>query len=162
MAELYRHPEQIRFGEDVYSMGRALERLNHTEPARRCYRLARKGAAGSKAASALAVSYRRGGEWDQAADVWREMIRLRQGGVRPYVELAKYEEHRRKDIHAALRLTERAMMLLSEPALREERTVQEAKNELQYRYDRLRRKTQNAAGMNPDGKAGTESRGGTE
>ena len=53
MAELYLHPEKIRFSEDVYSMGRALERIDQTERARKCYRLARGGRMGDLAGSAL-------------------------------------------------------------------------------------------------------------
>ena len=140
MADLYRHPEKIRFSEDVYSMGRALEKLNRTENARRCYRLARRGRAGDLAGQALAVSYRRSGEREQAAQVWREMIREKRGGIRPYVELAKYEEHIRRNLPAALELTERAMALCGEMTLRAEETVQQAQNELQYRHERLRRK----------------------
>ena len=67
MADLYLHPEKIRFSEDVYSMGRALERINLTENARRCYRLARKGRMGDSAGAALAVSYRRSGDREEAA-----------------------------------------------------------------------------------------------
>ena len=140
MADLYLHPEKIRFSEDVYSMGRALERINRTENARHCYRLARRGRMGDSADAALAMSYRRGGEREQAAEVWREMIRDRRGGIVPYVELAKYEEHVRRDIPAALELTEKALLLISEPTLREGKTVQESKNELQYRRQRLIRK----------------------
>ena len=140
MADLYLHPEKIRFSEDVYSMGRALERINLTENARRCYRLARKGRMGDSAGAALAVSYRRCGEREEAAKIWREMIQERRGGIMPYVELAKYEEHIRRDPSAALKLTEQALFLLSEPALRESGTVQEEKNELQYRRQRLMRK----------------------
>ena len=140
MADLYLHPEKIRFSEDVYSMGRALERINRTENARHCYRLARRGRMGDSAGAALAMSYRRGGEREQAAEVWREMIRNRRGGIVPYVELAKYEEHVRRDIPAALELTEKALLLISEPTLREGKTVQESKNELQYRRQRLIRK----------------------
>ena len=140
MAELYLHPEKIRFSEDVYSMGRALERINRTENARHCYRLARRGRMGDSAGTALAMSYRRSGEKEQAAEIWREMIRERRGGALPYVELAKYEEHIRKDMKAALELTEKALFLLSEPVLREGGTVQETKNELQYRRQRLMRK----------------------
>lgn len=140
MADLYLHPEKIRFSEDVYSMGRALERINRTENARHCYRLARRGRMGDSAGTALAMSYRRAGEKEQAAEIWREMIRERRGGVLPYVELAKYEEHVRRDVKAALELTEKAMLLLSEPVLREGGTVQETKNELQYRRQRLMRK----------------------
>ena len=140
MADLYRHPEKIRFSEDVYSMGRALERLDQTENARQCYRLARRGRMEELAGTALAVSYRRTGEREQAARIWQEMIREGKGGIMPYVELAKYEEHVRRNIPAALELTEKAMIRLSEPGLREEETVQQAQNELQYRYQRLRRK----------------------
>jgi uncharacterized protein YprB with RNaseH-like and TPR domain len=140
MADLYLHPEKIRFSEDVYSMGRALERIRRTEEARHCYRLARQGKMGGFAGTALAMSYRRSGEKETAAGVWREMIRERRGGITPYVELAKYEEHIRRDYAAALDLTERALALASEPVLREDGTVQECKNELQYRRQRLLRK----------------------
>ena len=140
MADLYLHPEKIRFSEDVYSMGRALERIRRTEEARHCYRLARQGKMGGFAGTALAMSYRRSGEKEAAAGVWQEMIRERRGGITPYVELAKYEEHFRRDYAAALDLTERALALASEPVLREDGTVQEHKNELQYRRQRLLRK----------------------
>ena len=140
MAELYLHPEKIRFSEDVYSMGRALERVDQTERARKCYRLARGGRMGDLAGSALAVSYRRSGQREEAAEVWREMIREGRGGAAPYVELAKYEEHIRRDLPAALELTEQAIARISEPGLRQDEAVQEMKNELQYRWQRLKRK----------------------
>ena len=140
MADLYLHPEKIRFSEDVYSMGRALEKINRTENARHCYRLAQRGRMGDSAGTALAMSYRRSGDREQAAEIWREMVRERRGGVQPYVELAKYEEHVRRDPKAALDWTEKALFLLSEPVLREGGTVQETKNELQYRRQRLMRK----------------------
>lgn len=140
MADLYLHPEKIRFSEDVYSMGRALEKVNQTEPARRCYRLASRGRMGDLASAALAVSYRRGGQREEAAEVWREMIRENRGGVAPYVELAKYEEHIRRNIPEALRLTEQAIIRLSEPGFGQDNAVQENQNELQYRWQRLKRK----------------------
>ena len=140
MADLYLHPEKIRFSEDVYSMGRTLEKNHHPEEARRCYRLARRGVMSGQAGTALARSYRRSGEREQAAAVWLEMVRERKGGVSPYVELAKYEEHTRRNAAAALEWTEKAMMLVSEPSLGEDASVQEIKNELQYRRQRLLRK----------------------
>ena len=95
---------------------------------------------GDSAGTALAVSYRRCGEREEAAKIWQEMIHERRGGIMPYVELAKYEEHIRKDPASALKLTEQALSLISEPVLRESGTVQEEKNELQYRRQRLIRK----------------------
>ena len=140
MAEMYEHPERIRFSEDVYSMGRALERFHYPEEARRCYRLASRGRTGSLASAALAHSYRRGGERAEAARVWEEMIAARRGGVQPYIELAKYQEHTMRNPAEALRLTEKALALSSEATLRDSGTVQEIKNELQYRRRRLIRK----------------------
>ena len=121
-------------------MGRALERVDQTERARKCYRLASRGRVGDRASSALAVSYRRSGQREEAAEVWREMVREGKGGAEPYVELAKYEEHIRRDCREALKWTERAIILLSEPRLGGDDTVQEIKNELQYRRQRLKRK----------------------
>lgn len=140
MADMYDHPEQIRFSEDVYSMGRALEKLDHPEEARRCYRLASRGRMGTEASVSLAHSYRRAGDRDRAAEIWREMIASRRGGVKPYIELAKYEEHARRDPGAALELTEKALMVISEDRLKPDPAVQEMKNELQYRRRRLKRR----------------------
>lgn len=145
MANLYEHPEKIRFSEDVYSMGRALEKEKHPEKARKCYTLARRGRMGDAASGALARSYRRSGDREAAAKVWREMIETRRGGVTPYIELAKYEEHAKKNPAAALALTERALALLSEEKLPgvsafQQKAVQDQKNEVQYRYQRLKRK----------------------
>ena len=95
---------------------------------------------GDLAGSALAVSYRRSGQREEAANVWREMIREGRGGVVPYVELAKYQEHIRRDIPAALKLTEEAIIRVSEPGFGRDDAVQEIQNELQYRWQRLKRK----------------------
>ena len=140
MANLYEHPEQIRFSEDAYSMGRALEKEHHPEQARKCYTLAQRGRMGDSASAALAGSWRRAGNREEAARIWRGMIAQRRGGIRPYIEMAKYEEHVRGDIPAALDWTERALAIASEPGLREKDAVQEIQNELQYRRQRLKRK----------------------
>lgn len=139
MCRMYENPEQLRFDEDVYSMGVALDRFRHTEEARRCYRLT-GGEMHAMGQQRLAVSYRRNGEKQEAAAVWQEMIRCREGGVTPYIELAKYYEHTEVDIPAALEMVRRAIAMMSEPSLFEESSVQETRNALQYRYDRLRRK----------------------
>ncbi len=143
MAEMYEHPERIRYSEDLFSMGRALERFSRPEEARRCYRLAAGGRVGAQASAALARSWRRAGERDRAAAVWREMIEARRGGAQPYIELAKYEEHVRRDDRKALELTERAIILLQENTLRPEPSVQELQNELQYRRRRLMKRLEN-------------------
>ena len=139
MCRMYEHPEQLRFDEDVYSMGVALDRFRHTEEARRCYELA-GGEMHAASQSRLALSYRRSGERAEAVRIWREMIRRREGNMTPYVELAKHYEHAEKDYAAALEVVRQAMIRLAEPTLFEDASVQEARNALQYRYERLKRK----------------------
>ena len=139
MCCMYENPEQLRFDEDVYSMGVALERFRHTEAARRCYQLA-GGTMHAQSQHRLAQSYRRSGEKDEAARIWQEMIRRSEGGITPYVELAKYYEHVQKDYAAALEIVRRAIMRMAEPTLFEDSSVQAERNALQYRYERLKRK----------------------
>ena len=139
MCRMYENPEQLRFDEDVYSMGVALDRFRHTEEARRCYQLA-GGAMHAASQSRLAQSYRRCGEKEEAVRIWQGMISRREGGTAPYIELAKYYEHTAKDYEAALDVVRQAMIRLSEPTLFEDTAVQEERNALQYRYERLRRK----------------------
>ncbi len=139
MCCMYEHPERLCFDEDVFSMGVALDRFRHTEEARRCYRLA-GGAMHAQGQERLAASYRRGGERAEAARIWQGMVDRHEGGITPYVELAKYYEHTEKDIPAALHMVRQAIAFISEPTLFDDASVQEAKNALQYRYERLKRK----------------------
>ncbi len=139
MCRMYENPEQLRFDEDVYSMGVALERFHHGQEARRCYALA-GGEMHAASQSRLAQSYRKSGERAEAVRIWQEMIRRREGGIAPYTELAKHYEHVEKDYAAALDMVRKALILLAEPTLFEDSAVQDARNALQYRYERLKRK----------------------
>ena len=140
MAEMYEHPEAVLFSEDRYSMGRSMEKTHHPEEARKYYQLARKGRMRGEAGLALGQNLRRAGERAEAEALWREMISTRAGGVQPYIELAKLLEHRKRDYAGALEMTEKAMLLLSETRLWEDRAVQETENALQYRRRRLKRR----------------------
>ena len=140
MAYLYEHPEEVPFAQDLFSMGAALEKMRCHDEARRCWRLVTDGSMHAHAQLRLAGSLRRCGDRCQAAGVWEAMIRRREGGVTPYIELAKYHEHVTKDCQIALEYTRKALLLLAEPTLLDSDTVQEARNAIQYRYDRLKRK----------------------
>lgn len=140
MAFMYDHPEQAAIhSEDVYSMGVALERMKHPEEARRCYRLA-TGRMKAQGQMRLAVSYCRTGDKHQAKEIWQAMVIRHEGGVEPYIELAKHYEHVEKDVPAALEMTRRALMMIAEPSLLDSEAVQNQRNALQYRYERLKRK----------------------
>ncbi|MGI8925812.1 MAG: ribonuclease H-like domain-containing protein [Tepidiformaceae bacterium] len=67
----------------------------------------------------LARCCAREGRWEQAADWWRALMdEPRSRRLLPYVELAKIEEHRRKDAAAALVLVEEAIGLASRGVIR--------------------------------------------
>ena len=61
--------------------------------------------------------------WSKAQTLWEEMMDAGKFGYYPYIELAKHLEHRKKDIQAALELTNNAFKIiefereLSSPAL---------------------------------------------
>lgn len=138
MAHLYEHPEISPHSEDVFSMGVALERMRHPEEARRCYRLAMGGSMRTQGQLHLAVSYRRAGDRARAKEIWQAMVIRHEGGATPYIELAKHYEHVEHDLPSALEMTRRALLLLAEPTLFEDSAVQETRNAVQYRYDRLK------------------------
>ena len=144
MCAAYEQPETLTHGEDLYSMGVGLDRQRHTEEARRCWKLVTGGRMRAASRQQLARSYRRSGDRETAKALWLEMIARHEGGVQPYIELAKHYEHAEGDPRTALEYTRRAMMLLAEPSLLSNQAVQETQNALQYRYARLRKKAAQA------------------
>lgn len=140
MCHVYCKPEQLSFAEDVLSMGVALERMNHPEEARRCYHLVSAGKYHAQSQLRLAQSFRRSGERDNARQVWLDMIAKREGGVKPYIELAKHYEHVERDYGMALSLTRQAIGYLAEPTLLDGAEIEQMRDDLQKRYERLKRK----------------------
>jgi len=61
----------------------------------------------------LAGFYKRRSQWEEASAIWEAQIKSGPPGqVEPYVELAKYYEHRAKDYARALRLVKEAIRAL--------------------------------------------------
>ena len=141
MTAMYEHPEK-EHQEDIFSMGLAMEKNRHPEEARRYYRLVRSGSMRALGQTRLAESYRRTGDRQAAKRVWLDMAARREGGVLPYIELAKHYEHVERDLQAALEMTRQALVLLAEPTLPGAcaDALQETRNAVQYRYDRLQRR----------------------
>ena len=98
----YRNPESISCHEDMLGVGRTLMRTGRTQKARACFKILGHGTLSPQAHLYLASSYKQGREWDEAADAWKTMIARGEGGVMPYIELAKYYEHVEKDAQKAL------------------------------------------------------------
>ena len=137
--EAYAHPDQQQCVADLYSMGRAMQKLGEEEQSVSCYHLAglartagditalRGERYAAEANRELSLMLRRAGDEAQAERVWKEMASRRQLGAWPMIELSKLYEHRRRDLRAALEWAERAYRL-------------EETAELAHRRERLLRK----------------------
>jgi hypothetical protein len=51
-------------------------------------------------------------DWDEAAKVWNQMLRLGRFGCYPHIELAKHHEHHLKDYRRALDYTNIALRIV--------------------------------------------------
>ena len=110
LADAYDHAEEQEDPRDIFALGRSLGRSGDTARARECYKAASIGAISGMARRALAESYRRDGEWREARRVLEQMTIRGEGGIEPYVAIAKIAEHRQRDPADALTLTRQAMM----------------------------------------------------
>ena len=133
----YESPERIGHQEDIFSMAGALDREKHVRQSRRCYRLVPSGRLHAVSQMRLADSHRKSGEKEKARDIYLDMIIRHEGGAEPYIALAKYYEHTEHDLEKALEFTRKGLLTLAEPTLLDPPSVQETRNQLQYRYDRL-------------------------
>ena len=105
----YRRPEALRHEQDILSVGKTLLRGGRTQQARACFKILGHSTLSPQAHLYLSSSYKRGREWDEAAALWKDMIARGEGGVWPYIELAKYYEHVRRDYDRAQRCAAAAL-----------------------------------------------------
>ena len=113
LCEAYAAPGALVELPDLYSMGRAMERIGDRETAQLCYeRAARPQIAlsikalkneqyGAEANWALATMKKRAGDTEGAMEIYNQMIRRKQMGANPQIELAKIYEHTIKDLRRA-------------------------------------------------------------
>jgi len=135
--------------DDCVALGRWDEAEGRLADARRLYAAALDGGADGEgralALRRLAHLYRRLGRWEDAARLWRE--EAESGGaperrLEALIELAKLEEHRRRDYAAAEAVTRRALLVVELLTLRGGgRTAPSLRREaLEHRLWRLRRR----------------------
>lgn len=139
LCAVFRAPLTLEHPEDIYGVGRTLLRAGRTETARRCFHVLGRTSLAPQAHMRLADSYKCSREWGEAERTLRGMIAAGEGGVWPYVELAKYCEHVSRDVPEALRLSRAALMrALDAEALggADEREIAA----LRRRVERLRKK----------------------
>ena len=102
-----------------------------------------KGVLAQKAALELAFYYKRQGAWLKATELWKELRSSPQSSLLALVELAKYYEHRLKNLNQALEATEEALLITKKspnPPL----TGETSPAALEHRLRHLKRRLQQA------------------
>ena len=130
-----------------YTHLKTLLRGGRTQQARACFKILGHSTLSPQAHLYLSSSYKRGREWDEAAALWKDMIARGEGGVWPYIELAKYYEHVRRDYDRAQRCAAAALqyVLNTAPLGGEDEQLAAA---IFKRIDRLKRKQKAQQGGN--------------
>ena len=139
LCAVFRHPEQLACAEDLFSVGRVLERSGRNQQARRCYRILGHSSMSSQAHMHLASGYKKEKEWREALLYWKTMITRGEGGAWPYIEAAKYYEHVAKDMEQALRYARAALTHELNSSLLTEMDEAAVSN-IRKRIERLQRK----------------------
>ncbi len=98
---------------DRFSLARLLERLGRLEDSLACYELAMAACppplTRERAARHLARLYKRIGRLEQAVGIWQRLVAEPGWTIHPYVELAKYYEHRVRDYDRAIAVVRAAL-----------------------------------------------------
>lgn len=131
MAELMRAPLTAGHQEDIYSLGRALERSGCGEKALGCFRATSHGLMAARASTSMSMMLKRQRALDEAMRIWQDMEERSLGGLMPYIERSKAYEHRLRDYRSALCEVERAESYAR--ALGDARALEE----LKHRRERL-------------------------
>lgn len=133
LLDAHADPLSLHANEDIFSVGRVLQKRGETVKARLCFRSLDPTRLSSLSRLQLADSLKKDHQPAQAAEVYEKMIQARQGGLFPYIALAKLYEHRLHDSQRALQLTEKALCIAAE-------RNDPLYSELEKRYNRLNNK----------------------
>ncbi len=134
---------------ELFNLGKQLEKEKKLDKSIRCYEKALAGADSrrlqEKIEERLTWQYKRSEDYQEAQAIWKQMKQENRGGIFPYVELAKFYEHQKKDHSRALKVCMQALKYL-----KDKRAVisdwKEKKSELQHRRERLEEKTPEGEG----------------
>jgi len=111
---IYHDPQAARprKGIEYFSLGRLFWDHGHREKAIPCFEIALKQCDGDLAWEVmrwLSMAFKKTGQMEKARSLWEEMLTWpAKKDVFPYIELAKYHEHRLKDFEGALAYVDKA------------------------------------------------------
>jgi uncharacterized protein YprB with RNaseH-like and TPR domain len=137
--------QEVPHGEDLYSLGKLYLQMGMSDRAEAALLAALDAHLPDSVQQAtildLSFHYKRQERWEEAIGLWQRAIDENQSRLYPYVEMAKFYEHRAKDFERAERLVLSAIKLVESISLsrsiwwRERRVA-----ELKHRLSRVQRK----------------------
>lgn len=139
---LYR---EVSHGEDLYSLGRLYANIGMSDRAETVLRAALDMDLPAELRQVtthdLSLHYKRRERWEEAIDLWYQAIHENHDRLYPFVELAKFYEHRARDFERAEELVLRALELVqSRSSRRDPWWTRRRLAELEHRLQRVRRK----------------------
>jgi len=145
--QVYEDPlrHEMTYGEDLYSLGRLYPLAGLGDRAEKALRAALETPIPEElrwqTVHHLSFHLKRQGMWPEAIELWQLAIEENHGRLYPFVELAKYYEHRANDFQTAEALVVRAMDLVQASAARRGRWWSERRlGELEHRLRRVQLK----------------------
>lgn len=147
----------VTHNEDFYSLGRVFEEFQLYENCIACYKRVIKNTDNhqlkGESLKRLSFLFKRMGRMEDAVRIWEFLVKNRKVldfNLYPYIELAKYYEHTRKDYNKAEELTVKALEIVRKKKALSRGVFGNSGNDkeieaLLYRLRRVRRKKENLA-----------------
>ena len=132
---------KVQHGLDFIALGKLFEDLGHWERAAKLFERGLEFGLDESdfgvAVKRLSILQKRRGDLGEAVHLWEESAK--RGHLYAFIELAKYHEHKQRDVKAALKWTKSALTLAEKtdlPAYMRRHWV----DEIEHRMERLKRK----------------------
>ncbi len=114
MAALYANPLVSAHHQDLFSLGRAFERLGQSDRAITCYKACSEKTVRDLARLRMAEMYRKQRMDQEAVTAFEDLRQSGRVSARVYISLAKIYEHRFRDPQRALEITRQGMLYCSQ------------------------------------------------
>lgn len=141
MATMIENPQLHKPGYELYGIGRILESETNSFTHVQCFEACTETDIYTVKAAAvkrLTVIYKKSGDYEKALKHWQKMAEISGGYcLEPLVEMAKYYEHKAKDIKKAIEIVDKAIQL----AVQRGMTGSRAFGDLVKRQQRLKKKS---------------------
>jgi len=136
---------ELEHWQDLISIGKIYYNIGNYKKAVECFKQSARRADKTEdiveSLIPLGALYKRTGRWEEAENIWLYIIKKLPKNIGIYEELAKYYEHRKREISKAIDAVLKALEILNLQMEFNPQTVHDLqKQKLVYRLSRLRRK----------------------